>query len=254
MIKLAGARELIGLLPSPSNTQRNLALVPDIQIAFALSTSPRLPRYVAERIAQSHDSKSFKDTSLLGLCSSGRGMPVEIFLHDHFMMAIDPSGEIFEEVTWHETVHGIEGIELDQSGKYIRKTPWSYELQQEMLRIDASIGHIPALPNNPDFAAYVNYLRRGTSLQQNVSEVFARVAVMFMYEIKENKTAPVIPSGFAQMMKRIKNSGLTSQQASNLDDFAMAYETFSQASKSILIKNMQEMLNRIAQLYGCEIA
>jgi len=256
IVKIANARELIEQLPSPQNVRRKLDLVPDIDIAFALSTSPELPQYVAEQIEQSVHRNEFTKTSLLGLCTSGRGMPPEIFLHDHFMTASDPSGELLEEVTWHETVHGIEGIKKNAKGKLKRKEPWSYWLQQSMLAIDEENKHTPKMSEDAGLRAYTQYLRSGTVLQQNVSELFARVAVTYMYEIKE--TGQAIES-FSEFFKlavtaiRDENLNSLSRKEHNLIDFIGAWGTFSFEARAHLSNHGDNLIKRVAELYGCEM-
>ncbi|MEM8833231.1 MAG: hypothetical protein AAGB32_01705, partial [Pseudomonadota bacterium] len=159
VLKTANARELVSRLPAPKNVSRNIGLVPDVQIAFLLSTSEELPEHIVQQIVSSEDKKNFTKTTTAGLCTSGRGMPVEIFLHEHLMMTFDPSGELLEEVAWHEAVHGLEGIKLDGGGKVTRKEPWSYRLQQRMLAIDEENEHVPNLPKDAKKQAHINYLR-----------------------------------------------------------------------------------------------
>lgn len=253
VVKIACARELISRLPSPSNVQRNLESVPDIQIRLLLSTSKNLPRYITRQIEQSENKGYFTHKNLLGLCTSGRGLPVEIFLHDHVMMEFDPSGEIFEEVAWHEIVHGIEGIEHDAGGVVKRHMPWSYVLQQTMLDIDAQNGHVPDLPDDPKASAYINYLRSGTSLQDNVSEIFARVAVIFMYHIKETGMALTSMDDFLSLTSEFEVARNSSRKHSNISDFMHSWLTFSDESRQLFVRDLDTVIKNSAKLYGCDV-
>ncbi len=254
IIKIANSTELVSCLPSPANLQRNLNTVPDVDIRLLLSTSARLPKRIARQITRSENKDFFTNKSLLGLCISGRRMPVEIFLHDYLIMKSDPSGEIFEEVVWHEIVHGLEGIEYGSDGDVIRRTPWSYELQQVMLEMDARNGHAPILPDHPKKSAHSMYLRRGTSLQDHVSEIFARIAVIFMYQIKE--TGLALTSGddlFALTSVCSKDVVDSSRKNSNISDFLNAWGTFSDEAQLLFVQEIDAVIKRVAHLYGCDI-
>ncbi len=253
VLKTANARDLISKLPSPQNVKRDITLVPDIPIDFLLSTTEKLPAHITKQIEQSENRKKFTNKSLLGLCTSGRGMPVEIFLHDHFMTARDPSGELFEEVAWHETVHGIEGIEINNDGVYKRHMPWSYKLQQTMLSIDAGNEHEPDLPSDSKGRSYIKYLRDGTSLQENVSEVFARLAVMFMYEIKETGIALTSTQDLRDFFSRHRAPTRRSRKEINISDFLRVWKTFSEEAQQLFVEEHDNLIKRIAVLYGCDI-
>ena len=253
VLKTANARDLISKLPSPQNVKRDITLVPDIPIDFLLSTTEKLPAHITKQIEQSENRKKFTNKSLLGLCTSGRGMPVEIFLHDHFMTARDPSGELFEEVAWHETVHGIEGIEINNDGVYKRHMPWSYKLQQTMLSIDAENEHEPDLPSDSKGRSYIKYLRDGTSLQENVSEVFARLAVMFMYEIKETGIALTSTQDLRDFFSRHGAPTRRSRKEINISDFLRVWKTFSEEAQQLFVEEHDNLIKRIAVLYGCDI-
>ncbi len=253
ILKTANARDLISHLPSPKNIQRNINLVPDIPISILLTTTEELPEHIAEQIENSENKKEFTHKSLLGLCTSGRGMPVEIFLHDYSMMARDPSGELFEEVIWHETVHGIEGIEMNREGVHVRYMPWSYKLQQDMLSIDAKNEHEPNLPDNLKLRSHINYLRYGTSLQQNASEMFTRIAGIFMYEIKETGRALTSAKDLLDVISIYESATYNSRKDSNISDFLKVRDTFSEEAQQLFAKESDELIKRVAALYGCDI-
>lgn len=252
IVKIANARDLIANLPSPNNLNRDLSRIPPVNIAFTLSTSSKLPDYVASKIVDPDDQKIFSDEGLLGLCMSGRGMPVEIFLHEHFLIATDPSGEMLEEVAFHEVMHGIEGIEQDQRGRLHRYSPWSYELQQRMLEMDRESGHKPSFHENPVLKVYEEYLRSGTGLQQNVSEIFARVAVANMYEIKETGQAFTSFSQFLKRALKKVEADKLSRKEWNMLDFITGFNTYSADAQNHLIMEGDNMIGRVAELYGYE--
>ncbi len=253
VLKTANARELISHLPCPQNVERNYTHVPDIPIDFLLSTTGHLPEHIAKQIENSENRRKFTNRSLLGLCTSGRGMPVEIFLHDFAMGTRDPSGGLFEEVIWHETVHGIEGIEIDNEGVYQRYMPWSYKLQQTMQSIDLENDHEPDLPDEARARSYIKYLRDGTSLQDNVSEVFARLAVIFMYEIKDTGKALASAQDLYDVFSRHDNLTRRSRKEINMLDSLRALETFSDEAQQLFLKENDTLVRRIAMLYGCDI-
>lgn len=254
VVKTANSREIVSCLPSPSNLKRNLDHVPEVDVRLILSTSERLPDHISRRIATSENKGFFTHKSLLGLCTSGRGVPVEIFLHDHVLMISDPSGEVFEEVAWHELVHGIEGIECDVHGHLTRQTPWSYRLQQAMLEIDEENGHVPILPDHDRKSAHSLYLRHGTSLQDHVSEMFARIAVIFMYHIKE--TGGAFRSG-EDLFKitSLYSSGNTrnSRKHNNISDFLNVWGTFSEEAQLFFTEELDNVIKNTARLYGCDV-
>lgn len=252
ILKTANARELISKLPSPTNIKRNINLIPDIPIGFLLSTTEKLPEHISEQIENSENRKNFTNKSLLGLCTSGRGMPVKIFLHDYYMAARDPSGELFEEVAWHETVHGIEGIEMNDDGVYKRHMPWSYNLQQRMLSIDIDNNHQPDLPDDPKARAYIKYLREGTSLQKNVSEIFTRVAGIFMYEIKDTGKALTSKQDLLDLISKYENAPQHSRKERNIADFLKAWKTFSDDAQQLFMEESDNLIKRVATLYGCD--
>lgn len=260
ILKTANARELISTLPSPKNVKRNINLIPDVPIDILLSITEELPEHIKEQIEHSENRKKFTNRSLLGLCTSGRGMPVEIFLHDHCMMARDPSGELFEEVVWHETVHGIEGIEMNNEREYVRYMPWSFKLQQDMLSIDIENEHEPNLADDPKGVSYVKYLRSGTSLQQNVSEIFSRVAAIFMYEIKETGRALTSAQDLLDVISEYdvvsgyEDFTQQTRKESNISDFLRARKTFSKEAQKLLEKESDNLIKRVSALYGCEVA
>lgn len=253
IVKIANARDLIANLPAPANVNRDLSLVPPVNIIFTLSTSPELPAHVLKKIVAPGDKTIFGNKGMLGLCTSGRGMPVKIFLHEHFLTASDPSGELLEEVAFHETIHGIEGIEQKSDGSLKRHSPWSYELQQQMLEIDEKNGHIPDFHQDLFVKAYTKYLRSGTGLQQNVSELFARVAVVNMYQIKETGQALNSFSEFFRMALKLNLSDKITRKEYNLIDFMGARGTFSEEAQTKLFEEGDNMIRRIAQLYGYEM-
>lgn len=252
VVKIANAQDLIAKLPSPKNLERNMDLVPSVLVTLTLSNSSQLPEHIFRAVSKSENNGFFTDKSLLGLCMSGRGLPLEVFLHDYFMMNYDPSGEIFEEVIWHEIVHGIEGVYIDGLGKVRRKTPWSYEVQQHMLMLDEQSGHEVDWPSCQKEYAYVRYMRSGTSLQDNVSEVFARAAVIYMYQIKETGMAPLCSEEFFLFIENFNGSkNASSRKESNIYDFISAWRSYSDESRAFFTREFDNAFLKISELYGC---
>ena len=75
------------------------------------------------------------------------------------MLKMDPTGNLFEENTWHELVHGLEGIYTNEDGELEKEEPWSYRLQQAMIQMDEEFEHIPDLSETPELQTYIQYLR-----------------------------------------------------------------------------------------------
>lgn len=252
VLKYANARDLISNLPSPKNVERDLSLIPSVQIAFELSTIHKLPKHIKRHIKEAGDDNIFKDDTLLGLCLNGQGFPVKIFLHDVFMMASDPSGDLFEEVAWHETVHGIEGIAINNNGEYQRDIPWSYKLQSAMLEIDKANSHEPDLSGKEEFADFLNYLRKGANAQDFVSELFARMAVMYMYHIKDTGNAWTSFDDFVSII--ISEEEIANERKRyNKVDFEIAFSSFSKGAQCLIPALGQKIVCQISRLYGCRL-
>lgn len=254
IVKIANSRELIAQLPEPQNVQRNLDLIPDVPVRLLLSTCAALPLCIEKKIDESENRGYFTSKSLLGLCLSGRGVPLEIFLHDHVIMSSDPKGEVFQEVLWHELVHGLEGVFIDHNGLVMRHSPWSYELQQSMLSLDKKYGHVPKLSDDLKARSKSHYLRVGTSLQDNVSEIFARIAVIFMFEIQDSGKALTCGEEFLFLTARFKDEGgKLSRKDANISDFFDAFSSYSEAAQELFISELDTVFQSILALYGCEI-
>ena len=93
-------------------------------------------------------------------------------------------------------------------------------------------------------------MRGGTSLQENVSEIFARVAVIFMYEVKEKDVAPIC---LEDIVKNYSNKKPVSRLEGNALDLHIALNSFSEESQMQFISQSGELLKRVAHLYGCEL-
>jgi len=135
--KIISSAAAIMTLPTPVNTARSPDLIVDAPLTIILPTSDKIPENVETTLRKSKQQELFNNSgyAVLGLCMSGRGYPVKMFLHRELMDEIDPTGAEFENVFWHETLHGIEGVEASASGGFQRNMPWSYQLQQHMQEI-----------------------------------------------------------------------------------------------------------------------
>lgn len=253
VVKFIRARDLIHCLQAPSNVRRDLALVPDIDMKLYISLDGSQPEFIRDRIAASEARRIFGDDSLLGLCMSGRGASPEIFLNPVVMHKIDPSGALFDEITWHEYMHAGEGF-IDSPEGIVREVPWSYRLQKLMLKIDAETDrHDTGLQEYPDeIRDYITYLREGTSLQENVSEIFARVGVLFYNNVRETGYAlqpgDVVffnPAG-AEMSWDVKN-----RKTYNLTDLFQALATYSPDAQKVFWHFLPEAIKNVNILYGC---
>ena len=256
LLKTANARDFVDTLPSPVGVKRNMELVPDIAIDFLLSTSPKLPKEIAKSVSRSKNKENFTDEHLLGLAMSGRGMPVKIFMHDVLLKKYDPSGDLFQEISWHEFVHATEGIEANDDGEYKRTTPWSYNLQQEMLDIDQQNKHKPVFLNSEksdkDYQL-MNYLRGGTSLQDNVSEMFGYSAAVFMEEVKETGKTLTSILDILNIYNVAVQEENWSRKQTNACVVYHTFESFSDKAKYRFLEEDKKFMSNIATLYGCEM-
>ncbi len=251
VLKTARAREIVSNLPHPENVVRDIETVPDVDVDLLISTTDDLPDMIKRQIKTSENKNKFTKKSLLGLCMSGRGMPVEIFLHEHPMISRDPSGELFEEVVWHELVHGLEGVEMNKDGSFRRHMPWSYKLQQTMLSIDEQNDHDADMFADERVRPHISYLRSGTTLQENVSEVFARLAVIYMYEIKDTGLALTSAEDLFNLFSRHETAKRGTRKEINIFDSLRALRTFSEEAQQLFIQESDELVTHIARLYGC---
>lgn len=249
------ARDLVAHLPAPANLRRDLRIVPDIDIKLILSLTGAQPAFIKEMIANSEQRDVFKQDSLMGLCFSGLGASPEIFLNIKAMWNVDHTGMIIDEVTWHEYMHAMEGVEK-AGQKLTRETPWSFTLQQTMLEMDEKADHISWLRKgdlHADFKKYATYLREGTSLQDNASEVFARVGVLFFNSIAQTGDAPTRYDGSYYNPGDVKTSfNIRDRKQYNMNDLLTALSTFSKEAQQYFWDNFKESLDRVALLYGCQ--
>lgn len=255
IVKIANLRQFVMCLPTPENCERDETLIPDLDMKLILSVSLTLPRYISEKIQKSPDKIIFDDISLGGLCVSGRGLPIEIFLHS-FLLNKDPKGELFDEIAWHETVHAIEGIYLDEDGEYKREnTPWSYVLQQNMIDKDSEKKFqrfMISTEKDPVIIRRLLYLKHGTDLQENVSEIFARVAVLCMKNIRDKGQA-IDRDGKNFLEREINGLNFTSRDA-DARNIQTTLRHFRAAARDVLWQNADEMVERANLLYGCKAA
>jgi len=114
-----------------------------------------------------------------------------------------------------------------------------------MLAIDAEHGHVPAPLDDNFLRAYVEYLREGTDLQEHVSEVFARVAVTFMYEIKETGMALTSAKEFFKLIS--KDTSERTRKNSNISDFLIASETFSEDANLLFAEQTDALIKNVAK-------
>ena len=245
------ARDVILQFPTPAAGQRDPSLIPDVEIKFYLSTGLEHPAFIKKLIENTPDNTIFKDDTLMGLCFSGRGLPVEIFLHEPRLLEFDPSGNFFDEVLWHETVHGIEGIKRDKNNNLIRPEPWSYTLQQAMLRLDAENGSPEGMGEKEILDhPYMQYLRKGTVLQENVSEIFARVASLYVIEVREKGVALSLHNPEDLGDVDLDDFDNTNRRNSNLNDLFTALSTYGEKAQSVFWGVYPKTIETISSLYG----
>ena len=89
-------------------------------------------------------------------------------------------------------------------------------------------------------------------MQENVSEVFARLAVIFMLKIRNTGLAPD-PQKAPQWMFRSSQTDETSRETYNVGDLALAFNTFSPQAQAVFTRCSEAIHQKIAALYGCEI-
>lgn len=250
IVKKSTSRDLIMQLPFPVNVERRAEIIPAAPVKLFLSTTSRLPEFIKRMVRQS-ETPLFQDDSVFGICLNGRGLPVEIFLHENLILQTDPSGNLFDETGWHELTHGTEGIECTPDGKIIRHEPWSFSLQQEFLRRS---GDDSAAPWKSKYdiqtQKYIQYLRAGAKLQENVSELFARFATIYMLRIRNSGYAPTA-NDIIDPQKRKSNPSREDREGLNLHDALIALLSYSEDCDQLFVDSKPEMVARIAALYGC---
>lgn len=253
VVKHVDARDFVSHLRAPTNLVRDVAHIPNIKIKFLLSTDGQQPDFIREKIASSEQKDAFTAENLKGLCLNGRRPDPEIFLNSVQMLRDDPTGGLFDEVAWHEYIHGIEGIEESAHG-VTRETPWSYRLQRAMLEIDKENNHVPFKGKlSKEFQTYAGYLREGTSLQENVSELFARVGVLFYNRICETGQAITAKDHGYFTPKGFKlNFNWTDRKTYNLSDLYLGLGTYSADAQDLFWDLLPESLEKITCLYGCK--
>ncbi len=251
--KTASARDFVVCLQTPENYERDMAFVPDVPVELYLSTTGRLPKFVRDIVKKSKDRAIFGDNSLAGLCMNGRGMPIRIFLHDVLMHKIDPSGKYFEEIFWHEYVHGAEGIVQNEQGTWVRKKPWSYSLQQRMLDTDRTERFNPfdGFKGTRKLRTLLQYLREGTELQENVSEIFARAACAYMVNVRDTKVAPDL--GDFSILAPGSVPDFSTPLNRNAREFFEGAARYSPSSQKILMDELPMMMTHVHAMYGCKI-
>lgn len=248
--KTVRARDLILCLPDPAGG-RSAETIPEVNIIFHQATSDSMPPHVKDKIRASPDEEILGERNLMGLSMAGLGMPPEIYIQTKILFEMDDTGQKFEEIIWHEILHAIEGIRPDGT---LRDRPWSFDLQNRMVKMDdapSAEEFISSLDISQDAKKYIRYLRRGTDAQENVSEIFARVGVLFLKHIRQTGAAPdVTKKDF--LTKRMLSRSFNDRAADcDLVDLRLGLGTFGDKSHKLFWREMPEMVARISGLYGC---
>jgi hypothetical protein len=179
-------------------------------------------------------------------------MPIEIFLHDILMAEKDPSGNMFEEIFWHEYVHGAEGIHQNKDGVWERVEPWSYRLQQRMIESDREQGFDPfeGFKGAKKLKTLLKYFREGTDVQENVSEIFARAACAYMVTVRDTKNAPEFGNPSILLPKDIPDFSTPLNR--NVRELFEGVARYSPASQQTMVDEMPMMMVHIHAMYGCK--
>jgi len=203
--KIISSRAAIMSLPSPQNVARLSSTIVDIPITLILSTSGKTPQPIRDltEASEIRDLLVDADNILLGLCLSGRRLPIEMYLHKGLFDTKYASDDVMlENIFWHELLHGFEGVYVTPDGEVRRKTPWSFQLQKRMQQLEALSGnpYDASHLKNPQSALLLGYLHKGADLQDNVSELFARVGVLMLRHIRDEGLMPQTPKQVYDML------------------------------------------------------
>lgn len=252
------ARDALMTLPQPTNVSRRADLITDHPVTVILSKSEQMPEQIAQVIARSKGSAmlSGRHFYLAGLCLNGRSLPVELYLHSGRMKTQEDGAINFDQIFWHEYTHGTEGISLT-SGIVTRDVPWSYRLQRIMLRMDNMYGGRaePLFADHPVLQAHAAYMREGLDVQQNVSELFARVAEIMLCDIRSTGMVPTSRQAAELLLFRMfdsKHDGQT-RRDEVVRDFIVGFCGYGAAAQLLAAKAFPQMVRRAAKLYGCDL-
>src|SRR5262249_46901941 len=91
-------------LPSPGNWPGKPDLIADVPVELVLSTTDKMPASIRDLIQTSESRVMLEGHHLWGLCISGLGYPVKLFLHQAAIDRFDPGGARFEDYFFHEYV------------------------------------------------------------------------------------------------------------------------------------------------------
>ena len=249
LVKIANTRNMLASLPA-SQFSFDKTTIPDIDFKVRFPKTAKTPSAIVDF---THDNKGehllAESSTLLGLCLNGRELPLEIFINHHAISKFDPSGNLFDEIIWHEYLHGAEDINSDG---LTRDLPWSYELQEKMLQLDDGndSDFISGLNVGDDLKQFMHDVREGTSAQQNVSEIFARVGVLYLKQIRETGVAPT--SSEAVNFLSPEKLSRSFNDASNLPmtELAFGLRSYSEPANNLFWESLPEMIGRLSRLYG----
>jgi hypothetical protein len=245
-------------LPQPTNVSRCADLIIDHPVTVILSKSEQMPERIAQVMAGSKGVAMFGDRHfyLAGLCLNGRSLPTELYLHSGLMKTQNDGAINFEQIFWHEYTHGAEGIR-QASGGVVRDAPWSYRLQRIMLRMDDIYGGRaePLFAGHPVLQAHAAYMREGLDVQQNVSELFARVAETMLCDIRTTGMVPTSRQDAELLLFRMfdgKHDGKT-RRDEVVRDYIVGFSSYGEAAQLLAVKAFPHMVRRAAKLYGCDL-
>jgi len=259
--KVIGSADAVMALPSPNNVARSRGNIVDVPVTLILSKSEKTPQHIVDLINASNSQEFLADPDniLLGLCLSGRGYPLDMYLHKGlFDNRYSSDDAMLENIFWHEFLHGFEGIYVTPSGDIQRKTPWSFLFQKRMQQLDALSGHPfdGSQYENRAFTSFVDYLHHGTDLQNNVSELFARVGVLMLHHIRAGGN---VPQTNREAYALLDSYGLTAdlpkptkQSVMEAADIWLAVVTHGQNAQISFWRHAPKMISRAARLYGCD--
>ncbi|MFA5040649.1 MAG: hypothetical protein WC464_03330 [Bdellovibrionales bacterium] len=271
VVKSVNAAKAIMSLPNPKGIGRAASRIPDIPIKVILSTTPQVPEHIID-ILKTSKCKNFLlsgckcsflgwlwpsrfSNSLYGLCLNGRGMPPKIFVHREYIDGRPNAEELFEEVFWHETVHGAEGI-VKRGHRFRRMPePWSFRVQNLLLKLDEETNDscMRLLSQRPINLELYDYMRCGLDVQGNVSELFADVAVLMLRHIRNGGELPRTPKAVHELFaKDVGNGELPSQkQPWEVQRIKASFILHGSHAREMMWYFFPEMLNRTALMYGC---
>ena len=258
------SKDMILALPAIPHLDRDESIIPDVPIKIILSKSQEMPRYVLDHLEKTNDQRLMTvatEGRLGGLCLSGLSAQPEIFVHSETLADdVRMPGYTFDDITWHELLHSIEGIKISESGEIKRVTPLSYLFQQAMIEVDEKDKDTSPWYNNELYQknrGYFSYLRSGAVSQEHTSELFARYANVFLQQIRVRMEMPKTRSELIEFfsierMITLSKTATPDEGSNNAYEIFLTVASFGTKALSIFFDPdlFSKYLNQFTKIYG----